>query len=358
MVDWVRDRRQKQQLAVFICILLLFCVLQLSSKDIPWQWSGVKRIIAIADVHGDYDNFVRILKGVKLVDEDLDWCGGKSHLVQLGDIMDRGFHPRKAFDLLRKLETQAEAAGGKVHVLIGNHEEQNIFGDAFDTIGYIMVDQLLEFLSPKYIEKMEKPIKAEHGSNNNDDLILKSKLRIFWENEIVNQKTETKKQYVKYFNDEYGKWLLTKNVVIKINDIIFTHGGVSEQYSKWDIGALNKVMRAELKDLSYGHLINYDPEVAYQPNAPQWYRGLIQSKEESFSDNVDRILANLKAKYMVMGHTVRQIEFIETRKLDRFNGRIWGIDIGMSSFYGGNLCALVIENGNFEVWWGNDEKDN
>lgn len=358
MVGLAHVRQHLRKTAVLIFSLVLVFILHLQSKDIPCHWSGVERIVAIADIHGDYDNFVRILKGVKLVDEDLNWIGGKTHLVQLGDIMDRGFHPRKAFDLLRKLETQAEAAGGKVHVLIGNHEESNIFGDAFETIGYIMVDQLLEFLSPEFIEKKEKPIKEEHGSDNNDDLILKSKLRIFWENEIVNQKKDTRKQYIKFFNDQYGKWLLEKNAVIKINDIIFTHGGVSEEFSNWDMGILNKVMRAELKDLSYGHRINYDTEVAYQPNSPLWFRGLIRSNEESFSDNVDRILANLQANYMVMGHTVRQAEFIETRKLDRFNGRIWGIDTGISSFYGGNLCALIIEKGNFVVWWGDDEKDN
>ncbi|HLE69128.1 MAG TPA: metallophosphoesterase, partial [Vicinamibacteria bacterium] len=93
-----------------------------------WEWIGVARIVAIGDVHGAFDNMVAVLKNAGILDEKLKWKGGKAHLVQNGDVVDRGPHSRKAMDLLMELEEQAEKAGGRVHVLIGNHEAMNLVG--------------------------------------------------------------------------------------------------------------------------------------------------------------------------------------------------------------------------------------
>src|SRR4030042_5931230 len=97
--------------------LLLFLVLlsRLSpAADIPYAWTGVERVVAVADLHGDYDSFVFILAHpeVGLVDGDLHWGGGTTHLVQLGDILDRGTGARKIFDRLMRLEKEAAAGGG------------------------------------------------------------------------------------------------------------------------------------------------------------------------------------------------------------------------------------------------------
>jgi hypothetical protein len=78
--------------------------------------------VAIGDVHGAYDRFVEILKVAGIVDGELRWIGGRTHVVQLGDIVDRGDDSRKALDLVRRLERPAQAAGGAWHQLMGNHE--------------------------------------------------------------------------------------------------------------------------------------------------------------------------------------------------------------------------------------------
>jgi hypothetical protein len=93
------------------------------------QWQDVERIVAIGDIHGDYDNFLEVLKEAKVVNRRGNWIAGETHLVQLGDVPDRGPDTDKAIALLQKLERQAERDGGKVHVLIGNHEAMNIYGD-------------------------------------------------------------------------------------------------------------------------------------------------------------------------------------------------------------------------------------
>ena len=79
-----------------------------AAKDVEWEWSDVQRIIAIGDIHGAYDNFVAILKNTGLVDDKLRWTGGRTHLVQMGDVVDRGPDSRKCMDLLMKLEKDAK----------------------------------------------------------------------------------------------------------------------------------------------------------------------------------------------------------------------------------------------------------
>src|SRR5438477_8316950 len=97
---------------------------------------GVDRIVAVGDVHGAYDRFVEILKTTALIDDRLRWIGGQAHLVQLGDVVDRGPDSRPALDLLRRLQTEASRAGGAVHPLLGNHEVARLLGDLrFATAG-------------------------------------------------------------------------------------------------------------------------------------------------------------------------------------------------------------------------------
>jgi hypothetical protein len=48
---------------------------------------------------------------------------------KLGGILDRGDGERHCMDLLFKLRDEATAAGGQVHVLLGNHEVINVHLD-------------------------------------------------------------------------------------------------------------------------------------------------------------------------------------------------------------------------------------
>ncbi len=81
------------------------------ARESSYEWSNVPRVVAIGDIHGAYDNFVAVLKSAELVDAELRWTGGKTHLVQTGDVLDRGPDSRKSMDLLMDLEKQAKRAG-------------------------------------------------------------------------------------------------------------------------------------------------------------------------------------------------------------------------------------------------------
>src|SRR4029077_11451494 len=86
-------------------------------------------LVAIGDVHGDFDDFTAILQRVDLIDEQRHWTGGKTTLLQLGDLIDRGPKPREVLDLMRSLDEQSAKAGGHVVALLGNHEMMNLMGD-------------------------------------------------------------------------------------------------------------------------------------------------------------------------------------------------------------------------------------
>jgi hypothetical protein len=332
--------------------------------------------VAVPDIHGDYENFEKILKGTKLINDDRDWIGGKTHLVQLGDVLDRGDRAKEILDLLMKLEKQAEAAGGMVHVLIGNHEEANITGLVFDQARYMTYLQLLDFLPQEYIDKKEREIRKKHASKNGSDGVkFEARRKDFWDKEIstANNKIDhdTREAYTKGFNDKYGKWFLKKNIVIKINENIFVHGGIADRddYLSKDLETINDEARRELRiiaewaaDTNRG-ILNLRPEdllYVMQPDAPHWFRGWVREREDGNSATLTRVLTNFKASRMIIGHTVRDVESIETRKLDRFGERIWAIDVGISKFYNDQLFALIInktEKGSeFDFYWGDDEK--
>ncbi len=108
-----------------VAILILITVSGFAQDS----WTGVRRIVAIGDVHGDYEQLLAVLAMADLVNERGRWSGDDSHLVQTGDLPDRGPDSAKIIRFLKKLEGQARRKGGYVHLLIGNHEAMNIYGD-------------------------------------------------------------------------------------------------------------------------------------------------------------------------------------------------------------------------------------
>jgi len=81
-----------------------------------------RKLIAVGDVHGQYDGLVKILRRAGLIDTAHHWCGGHNRLIQIGDILDRGPFSLKVDNLLDNLQAEAEISGGEVIRLIGNHE--------------------------------------------------------------------------------------------------------------------------------------------------------------------------------------------------------------------------------------------
>src|SRR6476469_7886853 len=109
---------QRRPWSLLSCFLPILCLVlaPLVAQD---NFQDVARIVAIGDVHGGFDEMVAVLRGVGVINEKNKWSGGKTQLVQTGDVVDRGSDSRKVMDLLMDLEKQARKAGGMVHPLLG-----------------------------------------------------------------------------------------------------------------------------------------------------------------------------------------------------------------------------------------------
>ncbi len=352
---------------IWACLLFAACSFFARAAAIPCIWTNVEKIVAVGDLHGDYDNFVVILKGTGIIDADLRWSGGKTHLVQTGDILDRGTQAKDILDLLIRLEKEAAAAGGMVHVLLGNHEEMNITGIALDYPDYVTVEQFVSFLPADVRTAREKEFLARLSDPERArveklglDLATNQALRDFWQS-LERRSGDARRAYVAGFNSAYGPWLLQKNAVIKINDIVFAHAGVSDKYSGIKIEDINSTLRRELQffqgfrrnpqDISSA----FRPTIVYDSESPLWFRGLGYRDETASSAEVNRILARLQARFMVIGHdyfaygggspVIRDLG-----NISRYNGKVYIIDTGISHAYGGVTTALVIDQGRFSLW--------
>lgn len=305
-----------------------------------YQWTGVDRIVSVGDIHGAYDNFVQVLQNARLIDDDLDWIGGEAHLVQHGDIVDRGPHSRKAMDLLMELQEEAEDAGGRVHVLIGNHEAMNIVGilDLVSDEEYeAFVDRDSRQRRERFFKRYFEQIRRE-ARERGEDIPKQSEVRREFDEKYPLGFVEHRRAFGP--DGKYGEWIRDLNTSIKINGILFSHGDWSEKFSELGIEEVNRRIRQELRgEAPIQDGLTFDPE------SPLQYRGLAHTEltreaQASARPLVDRILQNISATRMVVGHTVTR-GVIESR----FDGRHISIDVGMLELYrGGHRVALEIVN--------------
>ena len=153
-------------------------------RNLPTEYDNVDKFLAISDIHGQHDLFIKILVSHKVIDTSGQWIYGDGHLMIVGDIFDRGDKVTESLWFLFALEKQAKQYGGQVHILLGNHELMVLHGD-------------IRYINPKY--------------------------------QYTAGKTDT--DYEDLFSDEtvLGQWLRSKNIAEKINDIVFVHGGFSKE---------------------------------------------------------------------------------------------------------------------------------
>ena len=293
---------------------------------------NVARVVAIGDVHGDYNQFLGLLQASGLVDRKAKWIGGKTHLVQTGDVLDRGPDSRKVMDLLIELESQAQKAGGQVHALLGNHETMNLYGDL------------------RYVSSEEYASYKNGGSEQLRDAYFNLVLA-----DLTRKKTPPpdSEAFRKQFDAEhplgwvehmqafapqgkYGKWLRQHNAIIKIDDAVFLHGGISPKYAGKSIREINETIRAELNDFS-----KLQNGVTVDDEGPLWFRGLAQGPEDALAGHVAQVLKNYDVRHIVVGHTPRPAV------LPRFRGQVITIDVGLSKVYGGPPALLIIEGGKY-----------
>jgi len=316
--------------AVAACLAaLLFAFPQLHAASASTcEWNGVERVVAIGDVHGAYDRYLEILRTTGIIDAGGHWSGGRTHFVQLGDVVDRGDDSRRVLDLLRRLEREAPPAGGFTHLLLGNHEAARMLGD----LRLTTAGEYAAFANPDSATVREKYLKAISTSSgpSRDEMLEKTPLGL----------VEMRQAFGR--EGEYGRWLRQLPVIIKIDGIAFVHGGISPAVAPLGCAAINEQVRRELTSDLDKTRANPLASLVARADGPLWYRGLAQ-ESEAFAPQVTEILARLGARAVVIAHTVTENGRIRTR----FDAHVIQIDTGMQPAYvaAGRASALEIHDG-------------
>lgn len=255
------------------------------------------KIIAMGDLHGDYRaTILALLKG-KIINKKLQWIAGKTHVVQLGDILDRQARSDSSSDedsefkilkLFVKLQKEAYVVGGAFHCVIGNHEFMNVQGD----FGFT----------------------SKMGINH-------------FKNGAIGRYN-----YFKPGGPIAKLFAKTWNVVIKIGKYIFVHGGmslhISKKYSN-NVQLINKLMRFYLHgNIKLLRLREFD-ELFLNKESLLWNRnyssGFLSNKKYN---ELKKIMKNQHVSYIVVGHTPQK------NGINLQGNLIWRIDTGMSRAFG------------------------
>jgi len=242
-------------------------------------------LVAVGDLHGDLTQALAVLRLAGVVDDDGHWAGGRATLVQTGDTTDRGPDSKALLDLMRRLADEAEAEGGRVVALLGNHEVMNLTGD-------------WRYVHPGDLE-------AFGGA-------------------------EARRRALA-LDGPYGGWLKGLPVAADLGDAIFVHGGIRPGLAVRGVDRLNQ----EARDSLMGATPTSTAAEILGPEGPLWFRDYVSAPESEACPALARALDALGRDRMVVGHTTRRDGRIQTR----CGGRLHVIDIGISRAYGGNLGA-------------------
>jgi hypothetical protein len=222
-------------------------------------------LFVVADTHGEYEILVQMLGAHHVIDRKLNWSFGRGQLLILGDVFDRGAHHTEILWLLYALEAQARKAGGAMQFVLGNHETMVMRGD-------------LRYLNPKY------PVSARI-------LGFESYSGLFGPDSVL------------------GQWLRSKPAVLRLNQYLCLHGGISpglvdRRIALPDINATVRTLLAE-------SVFDTDAEreravFLLGEQGPLWYRGYFArdgAPAQATDEDVDRIREHFGVQTILVGHT-------------------------------------------------------
>jgi len=271
-------------------------------KPAPFEYDGVERIFTVSDIHGEYDALVAILHKAGVVDDDLRWAWGKGHLVILGDVFDRGERVTECLWLIHRLEAEAEKAGGRVHYLLGNHEMMILRGD-------------LRYVNARYSDGIVKMTRIAYPDLFGPDM-------------------------------EMGRWLRTRPAAVRLNGVLFVHGGLGPTALERGLTVADlNAMAPKIIDMTSAALFFSDlPYYVQSSEGPFWYRGYFgpNTNYPAITEaQLDSVLAFYQAKAVVVGHSEDTLATIKRL----FGGRVYGIDVKLEEL--GGFEGLLWKEGEF-----------
>jgi hypothetical protein len=347
----------------------------------PHRFDAPAGVVAFGDVHGAHAALVDTLRAAGVVDAQQRWIAGERHLVSVGDLVDRGADSRRVLDLLMRLEGEAAAAGGRVHVLMGNHELMNLLGELRDLapgeIAAFAVDETEAQRSAAFAGWLSRQ------PAGTDATAARAAFDARFPPGWFARRAAFAPQ------GRYGAWLLARPLAVAVGDTVFVHGGISSTFADWPLDRLNRtfaerlvrqlddiaaleaagwiafeqtgesrpeVLAARIASLpadadpalaeAARRVVAWEREALPGIRGPMWYRGLALCRPVLEQDVVDAAVARHGVARIAMGHTVAP-RLHPTLRLD---GRALQLDTGMlRSVYRGFGNAVTIEQGKLAV---------
>jgi hypothetical protein len=312
-IKWVASGVPKDS-AVHVSEAKLFNVPGLPKVDLSnlsfsvnqdYRYEDVSRYALISDLHGKYENLINLLVAHQVIDSLHQWSWKKRHLVINGDMFGRGDQVLEILWFLFHLEKEAEKAGGRLHITLGNHDVMVLENDT-------------RFLHQKYLYTQG----ALHT------------------------------RYFELFSEKsvLGNWIRNKKMIIQINDDLITHAGISSTVVNLGMSAaeLNEYYR----DSILPYLGTFEPlsplgEVLTGNDGLFWYRGY-KNSENYTAGYLDDVLGSFGAKRIIVGHTI--VDKIQAF----FDYRLIMVDCGMGAEKEGEL--LLYKDGKYQRGLKNGEK--
>ncbi len=344
-----------------------------------------QRVVAVGDVHGNLDGFAAILQRAAVIDADRHWRGGNTVLVQTGDFLDRGDHDREVMDLLMALEKEAPRSGGRVIVLLGNHEIVNLVGD----MRYVAPAGFAEFAGKRSAKLRSAAYRQycawarRRATTSADSALPESEAQ--WNAGHPLGLVERREQFSP--QGKYGRWLRQRPAVATVGDLLFVHGGIDPDLPVLSPAELNRRAREEIqsfdqlaKDFDARGLVPplftvldvnaaakaeieqgaTDPQQRVRleellnrnwVDGPFWFRGYSEWDEEDGRRRLAKVLAGTGARHIIAGHTPQPKYSIR----QRFGGGAFLIDTGLG-FPEGRPSALEIDQGRFTAIYLDERK--
>lgn len=258
----------------------------------PSVYNKPSKILALSDIEGNFVPFLKLLLANKVIDRYLRWTFNDGHLVIVGDCFDRGEEVMECLWLIYYLEEKARKAGGYVHFLLGNHEIMNLNGD-------------WRYVHPKYAQSSRVPFTALYDGNN-----------------------------------ELWRWLCTKNIMEKVGDTLFVHGGIAPEllHLNLSIADINNKVRPYYNRANQSFDDPLLSTVFNSTNSPFWYRGYYLAENGVSEEVINATLEHFGVKTIVTGHTV------VSQVTSYFDGKLINLDTDHAA---GQSEALLIRKNKF-----------
>ncbi len=267
---------------------------------------GVERVVAIGDLHGDFQATLKVFALTGATDESGHWKGGRLHVVQLGDILDRGGEELKIIAFLQRIQKEALAQGGRLYVLTGNHEIVNFQGN-------------FKWADPGSLSTFDR-FKTPTLLNTHRTRLRGTKAPYFG------------RRIAFLPGGPLSSWFAKNPVVLKLGGLLFAHGGVLKVHVNYGLERINR----ETADYLLGKRTLPPPLVGR--SAPIWTRKFAKREKPSRCRKLWRVLNASKTQVLIVGHTVQRGGITSA-----CDGGVYRVDVGMAKKYGtGNIQALEI----------------